>query len=346
MDKFLPHEDEPGRLINTCAADLFTRLQQIDADTLGLPEHCLYYYKASHSRRLFFSIETSAHLLYNALRLSGKPVNETVIMDYGAGVGTLYLLAKLIGCKKVIYNDHLRDWQFSAELIAKAAGIQVDHYIVGDIHDSVDQLKKLGIQCHIITSRNVVEHIYKLDEFFDAIFRKQRGAIIYSSTTANKSNPAAALKHVWWHRKWEKVYRGKRLQLIKRAADTLSHKQAMRLAIATRGLAAEDLAEAIGEFVAIGKMPDPSVHGTNTCDPENGVWAEHLLSLEEYKELIDEDRYNVRFEPGFWDTHYSKGYKNVASKILNGLIRSNRTLGMQLAPFMYVIADPRKKDRQ
>src|SRR5687767_557258 len=84
MDRFLQHEDDTGQLIQARAAELYNKLKTLDPDGLGLPAHCLYYYKASHANRLFFSIETSAHLLYKSIRLSGKEPGQTVIMDYGA----------------------------------------------------------------------------------------------------------------------------------------------------------------------------------------------------------------------------------------------------------------------
>src|ERR671913_194489 len=99
MDIFLPQKDELSRNIQQNAADLLARLQSLPVESLGLPYHCLEYFRSSHFKRLFFSIETSAHLLYRSIILTGKPVSETVIMDYGAGVGTLYMLAKMIGCK-------------------------------------------------------------------------------------------------------------------------------------------------------------------------------------------------------------------------------------------------------
>ena len=57
-------------------------------------------------------------------------------------------------------------------------------YIVGDIDDTLSALNHKNIQCDIITSRNVIEHIYKLDDFYDAIAHAQPEAWIYSSTTA------------------------------------------------------------------------------------------------------------------------------------------------------------------
>lgn len=341
MDRFLQNKDELGELINNSATELYQQLRQLDVDILGLPYHCLYYYNASHSKRLFFSIETSAHLLYNAIKITGKNPGELIVMDYGAGVGTLYLLAKKIKCKKVIYNDHLEDWKNSAQLIAEAIGVHIDEYIVGDIEDSMNKLDELHIQCDIITSRNVIEHIYKLEVFYKAVHDRQPQALIYSSTTANKSNPASVIKHFLWHRKWEKVFKGKRMVVIERQAPGLSGSRKEALARATRGLAADDLKAAIEEFRKTGKLPDPRKHKSNTCDPANGVWAEHLLSLNEYRAVINEDLYNISFQPGFWDTHYSISQMNTVGRTMNRIIAKGGNNAMRVAPFIYVIASPR-----
>jgi len=343
MDRFLPYEDELGRVIQEAAERLHARLQNIDVDELGMPAHCLSYFKLSHSTRLFFSIETSAHLLYRSIRLTGKKTADITVMDYGAGVGTLFLLAKMIGCGKVIYNDHLEDWKKSAELIAAAIDVQIDLYIVGDIDQCLQELRQKNIECNIITSRNVIEHIYKLDKFYSAIQKYQPAAIIFSSTTANMANPASVIKHVRWHRKWEKVYYGMRVVDIQRHSPGMAADKVKTLATATRGLAAEDLQQAIQQYRETGELPDPTKYGSNTCDPANGVWAEHLISTAQYKGLIDEKWYNVSFEPGFWDTHYRKSYKNALSKLLNKLISARGSRALGLAPFMYVIARPRKK---
>jgi hypothetical protein len=265
-------------------------------------------------------------------------------MDYGAGVGTLFLLAKMMGCKEVVYSDHLDDWKLSACLIAKAIGVSIDHYIVGDIDDCLKNLEQLNIQCDVITSRNVVEHIYKLDIFYSSIYHKQPHAIIFSSTTANKANPAAALKHRMWHRKWEKIFRGKRLVAIERQSPGMAPFRKEKLARATRGLAGEDLANAIDNYRKTGTLPTPDSLGTNTCDPSNGVWAENLLSLRTYRRLINENRYTVSFEPGFWDTHYKQNYVNKAARLLNNVISRGGSIAMMLAPFIYIIARPKKAE--
>ena len=113
------------------------------------------------------------------------------------------------------------------------------------------------------------------------------------------------------------------------------------LAASTRGLAGNDLKEAIEEYRRSGRMPDPSIYGSNTCDPSNGVWAEHLLSEQEYRGLINDQFYQLYFEAGFWDTHYASAYKNRFSRLLNKRIRSGGKTALRLAPFIYVIASPR-----
>jgi 2-polyprenyl-3-methyl-5-hydroxy-6-metoxy-1,4-benzoquinol methylase len=341
MDKYLPHDDELGLLINSASAELHKRLENTDADNLGMPEHCLHYYKASHSKRLFFSIETSAHLLYRSIRLTGKRPADITVMDYGAGIGTLFLLAKMVGCKQVVYNDHMEDWRVSAELLAKTIGVHIDHYIVGDIGDCLDRLDEYNIECDLIVSRNVLEHIYKLEEFFSSVYRKQPGAIIFSSTTANHSNPAAAFKHKRWHRKWEKMYHEKRKEIIEKQLPNVTADQKEILATATRGLASEDLEKAIREFDESEALPDPTVYGSNTCNPYNGVWAENMISISSYRKLVGESRYTVRFEAGFWDTHYKQPFMNRIAAMLNHIIARGERLAMTLAPFMYVVAIPK-----
>ena len=341
MDKFLSTSDELSQIIQANAVLLYDKLRTLPVDDLGMPHYCLVYFKGSHFKRLFFSIETSANLLYRSISAVNKPVSEIVIMDYGAGVGTLYTLAKMIGCKKVIYNDYLEDWRNSARLIAEAIGIHTDEYILGDIGETLKTLDQKNIQCDIIASRNVIEHIYKLDEFYLAIAAAQPKTLIYSSTTANSKNPATRIQHRRLHRKWEKIYLPQREQMILQIAPSLDKSRAHQLALHTKGLAGSDINHAVEKYLSSGKLPDPLPHRTNTCNPTNGVWAEHLLRFDEYRKLLG-NRYEVSFEPGFWDTHYQNPLMNMIGKLLNGLIRMNKTMGFFLASFIYVVASPKK----
>jgi len=345
MDSFLPQTDELSSIIQRKAVELLNKLMKLPVEELGLPYYCLEYFKSSHFKRLFFSIETSAHLLHRSITLIDKPANEIVIMDYGAGVGTLYMLAKMIGCKTVIYNDHLEDWKTSALLIAQAIGIEIDEYVVGDIEQTLINLESKSIVCDVITSRNVIEHIYKLDHFFDTVFSYQPTALVYSSTTANYNNPASRVKHLLWHRKWEKTFLPQRFALIHEKLPDYPESEKMELAKATRGLALDDFEKAIKRYSADKTLPDPSIHHTNTVDTSTGVWFEHLLPFTTYRKLVSPDKYELRFEPGFWDTHNQSKWKNLLGAILNPAIKYSRKAGVGLAPFIYVIAVPLSSTR-
>lgn len=344
MDRFLPFTNELGEHINFKAAELYDVMQALDVAALKLPYHCEQYFIGSHSSRLFFSIETAAHILYHSIKKSGKKVEDIIFMDYGAGVGSLFLLAKRIGCKKVIYSDHLEDWKKSASIIANATATNIDHYIVQDYKECLQELRLLNIKTDIIASRNVVEHIYNLPDFFNTVFEYQPEAMIFSSTTANIKNPALVIRHKMIHARWEKDYMLLRKKIIEKKGYDFSEKENTSLAKNTRGLAMEDLDKAIENFRLTKKMPDPTVYGTNTCQPENGLWAENLISFEKYREYINQDRYNIIFQPGFWDTHYSKKWKNLIGKSLNKLKRYIPSLAFSIAPFIYIIAEPKKQN--
>lgn len=339
MDLFLPQKDQLSRLIQGKAEELLKKLQDLPVEQLGMPDYCLAYFKGSHFKRLFFSIETSAHLLYNSISLSKKPVQEIVLMDYGAGVGTLYTLAKMIGCYKVIYNDHLADWKRSAQLIAESIGVNVDEYITGDIDTTLEELSAKNLQCDIITSRNVIEHIYKLEDFYAAIAHKQPKALVYSSTTANYNNPGSRIKHILWHRKWEKIYLKERNSFIAGYAPHLETSVVASLATLTRGMAIPEIKKTVDLYNKSQQLPEPLTIGSNTCDPSNGVWAEHIIPFNEYRRLIDQSNYKTQFLPGFWDTHYSKAWKNLMGKVLNVVIGFNKNVGILVAPFIYVVAE-------
>jgi hypothetical protein len=248
----------------------------------------------------------------------------------------------MIGCKKVIYNDLLEEWKQNALLIAKAIDIDVDEYIVGDIEETLKILQEKAIVCDIITSRNVIEHIYKLDEFYKIIYNYQSNSIVYSSTTANFNNPAMNLKHVLYHNKVEKIYLRQRIDFLQDQFKQLDSNAVKKLAEATRGYEKSELTKAINSFIAKGALPTKNYYYTNTCNINYGVWAENLLPFRIHKKMINAGNKECIIKPGFWDTHYAKPWKNKMGTFLNTIIYSNESLGFLLAPFIYIIALPKQ----
>ncbi|MFP5042842.1 hypothetical protein [Parasediminibacterium sp. JCM 36343] len=346
MDRFVPHTDNLGQLLQAKAEQLFTLMKNIDVERLGLSEHGNIYFLGSHFKRMFFSIQTSAHLLYNSIQLSKKDVKDIVIMDYGAGIGSLYILAKMIGCKQVIYNDILEEWKQNALLIANAIHIDVDDYIVGNIDDTLKILEQKGVKCDIITSRNVVEHIYRLADFYKIIAQYQPQAIVYSSTTASFNNPATNIQHVLHHRKIEKIYVAQRIKFIEEHFPKLTDNTIKLLAKKTRGYEKNDLLYAVNQFNKDGSIPAKGYYYTNTCYMEYGVWAENLLPFLIHKQMAQSAGMGLMIKPGFWDTHYTKPWKNKMGSFFNAFISVNPSIGFLVAPFIYIIALPNKEKKQ
>src|ERR1700733_7985427 len=100
--EFLSSKDNIAIVINKKANSLLRLLNNFDASSLEIAEHFKDYFKDKHlGQRLVFSIQSSAQILYQSIKKSGKNIDELTIVDYGAGLGTLYVLSGMLGFKRV-----------------------------------------------------------------------------------------------------------------------------------------------------------------------------------------------------------------------------------------------------
>ena len=340
MDNFIKPIDDLSALIDEQAQILYKKLFSLPVYDLNFAPMPLEYYLARHHERKFFSVQTAAEMLYRSIKLKGKPVAELTIMEYGAGLGSLFLLSKMIGVKTVVYNDILQDMTDAAIATAKYLQVPIDLFIAGDHKPTIAELKEKGIECDIILSRNVVEHIYDLNEFYYDMSVGQPNALVYFSTTANFHNPATVWYHKGIHKKYEKEFVEKRRAIIEKQLRNLPEAELNQLAIATRGLAVQDLDNAILLYAKNKTLPDPSKFYTNTCDPENGLWYEQVIPVSEYKQIIESKGYKLTVLPAFWDTHYSSGIKTFVGKTMNFITNLlGAKAGLTTTAFIYVIAE-------
>lgn len=341
MDNFLKQSDALANLINEKALLLYKNFASLSADQLELSEYGVQYFRQHHSGRLFFSIQTSAELLYRSLKLRSGSLADLILMDYGAGIGSMFLLAKMIGIGCVVYNDYNPVNLKAGKSLCTALNISVDHFIVGDHTQTFQELIKMNISCDIILSRNVVEHIYDLKDFYAQARRLQPKALIYFSTTANYHNPGNRIYHQRIHRKYEINYLEKRKEIIRALQPAAKEEEINLLGNATRGLAMEDLENAVKAYFSSKRLPDPSQHYSNTANPENGIWAEHLIKKQDYRNIIEPLGYQVQVIPAFWDTHYAKSYKRFLGKTMNVLTHLlGPEKGLWFTAFIYVVAMP------
>ncbi len=337
---FIHAGDDTAALINQKANELYHALKNFDAAALDTNDKNNYFIHHHLGSRLFFSIQNSVHILYEAIALCKKPLAEINGIDYGAGLGTLFMLGGMLGFKRFDYNDHLPEWQSTAAAVCTHTGSHITSFVTGDIN-SVASFAAANNFCYdIVLSRNVIEHIYSLHEFYSVLYKHNPHAVIYSTTTANYYNPAMHGYHIYIHKKVEKTfYRQQRLQQIKKLQPALSAREMDALVELTRGKGGQDFADAVNSFVNKKSIATDKSLRSNTCDCMNGVWSEHLLTKKEYSDVIEQAGFKLLYTAGYWDTHYNNALKNIAARYLNKIIAAaGKKTGVIFSPFVNVIA--------
>jgi 2-polyprenyl-3-methyl-5-hydroxy-6-metoxy-1,4-benzoquinol methylase len=337
---FITGNDALADDINAKANFLYNQLITIDTARLDTADEYKNYFINHHlGRRLFFSMQNSAHIIYHSVKKSGKTVSEITFMDYGAGLGTLFMLAGMMGFKKTVYNDYFPEWHQPAKVLCNTLQIEISDYVTGDIEDVTKHAAANNIKYDIIASRNVIEHIYSLPHFYSCIFKHNKNAVIFSTTTANYHNPLMRWYHVYVHNKWEKKsYRKHRMNEIKKLQPSISAAQLEELATVTRGKGQEDFVNAVNDFIAGKSIEKDKTLRSNSCDCITGVWNEHLLKKTEYANIINTAGFKIEYTPGYWDTHYKSALMNIAAKVFNRIILLLGNKGFILSPFVNVIA--------
>ncbi len=337
---FINKNDAFANSINAKANELYYNLINLDVEQLNTADLYKDYFSKHHlGRRLFFSLQSSAHIIYHSVNKTGKPVSEITFIDYGAGLGTLFMLAGKIGFKKTAYNDYFPDWHQPAKVLCNALQIKIDHFVEGGIDDVTAHAKSNNLKYDIIASRNVIEHIYSLPHFYKNIFEHNNKAVIFSTTTANFHNPVMRWYHYSIHRKGEKsFYRNQRIKEIQAMYPSISNDKLTELSELTRGKAQKDFTQAVTDFMTGKPVVKDKTLRTNTCDCITGVWNEHLLSKKDYEKIVTLSGFNLQYTPGFWDTNYKSPLMNFAAKIFNNLILLSGNSGKFFSPFVNVVA--------
>jgi len=334
-----PHNDT-ARLINDRANHLYQKLSVLDIGNTGIDDFGKLYFKNHHGgKRLFFSVQSSADIIYQSVKKTNQPISGLTFIDYGAGLGTLFLLAGMVGFKKVYFNDYFPQWAVYAEIIADKLGIRIDDYISGDIDAVIEYGKSNQIHFDIIASRNVVEHIYRLRDFYTKIYRSGITGVCFATTTANFHNPAMRLKHYLLHYKVERsIFKKQRELFIPELVPGIHKKDLDALVKMTRGKAFEDFTKAVDLYFKEQPIPPVEFLRTNTCDCKTGVWAENLLTRKNYMDVIEQAGFKAAYTAGFWDTHYKYPVVNLITGLLNRLIKFTGKKGYYFAPFVNITA--------
>lgn len=327
---------------------LFDKLTRLDADGIDLSDYNRGYLKR-YQAKLRSNLQKFGYILAWALSTNTKPLGDTVLLEYGGGLGILSLLAAEAGVGTVIYNDIYDVSCVDAETIAVLTKNHAQHYICGDLKDIKSFLREQSLSCDAVVCSDVIEHVYDIDEFLADLQRLSNGPLaVAMSTHANPLNPvlrrALAKKQIEVeledrtynrdHKKRDSLesYLSLRKKIIRNCASTLNDDEVDRLAAATRGMIDTDIRKAVLIYAETKIMPRTPDHPTNTCDPRTGNWADRLLHPAQLSESFGEAGFDVDILSGYYGT--PDGFaKRLIAPLLDTAIRVFRRQGLRLAPY-------------
>jgi hypothetical protein len=304
--------------------ELKKKLREVDIDSFEISDYNKRYFGSliKDEQSLCLNVDKYSYLLKLVLKkynydFSDKPV----FLDYGSGHGMMTLLAKESNLfSKVVYSDIFEQSAIDAQGIANKLNLKSDYYIVGDVNDVINFSNQNSIRFNIMTSYDVLEHIYDIDDFISNlkfIFDKSYSFVMGSG--ANPLNPLIAKRlrklHVFYENfDREQIFGRKSTDTVlslKRQREgiirdfffknsiELQTSEFNRLVLSSRGLIVSDIEKYLLEFIVSGNFDYTPDDPTNTCDALTGNWFERLM-----------DPYNlqIKFNCEFENIYVDHGY--------------------------------------
>jgi SAM-dependent methyltransferase len=276
-----------------------------------------------------------------------------VFLDYGGGTGFLSLLAKELGINSVVYNDIYEVSCVDARIIAESVGNVADYYVNGDIDDLIKFIQKKNINCNVIASYDVIEHIYDIETFFEKVPSLSNNSLsVVMASGANSFNFYVKNKLKKTHleleykdrenkyghkdrdclRSYLSVRKDMICKHIQELNKSLTEYEISQLSKKTRGKIEADIKKSVDEYLKTGKFPQELKDPTNTCDPVTGNWAEHLMDPFHLERILSERGFDVCVLSGYYGR--SKNVlKRLLGEFLNILINALRKQSIKIAPF-------------
>ena len=318
-------------------------LDAIQVESVSRPVYPQQYLLHLLQHRRYF-LEVYARVLTTALEQSTLALEQVRLLDYGCGNGLMGLFAGFCGCQQVILQDIDPDFTAAAQELAHQLRIPVT-VITGDLDQTTDQLQALAPD--IVAGTDVIEHIYRLDEFLASWKKINPRIVLCFSTAANPHHPLKRRRIMALQRKDEWIggqpgddvlfgekahpsYRSIREQIIREAAPSLSDEALKQLINRTRGMKKSDIRLALSNYQQKQLLPAEPQHPTNTCNPLTGSWTERLLSIHAYRSLFENAGFSFAYLSGSYDVQKA-GIQRLINQLLNRLIK---LAGIRLAPYI------------
>ncbi len=124
----------------------------------------------------------------------------------------------------------------------------------------------------------------------------------------------------WKERDANGSFLTEREKIIRNEFPMLDDAVVKLLATKTRGLRKDDIEKFVKDYQITGKFGFQLKHPTNTCDPYSGNWVEHLIDLQELRQLIGRKNMRIELTNSFY-AYSSNKILNVPKLLLNVLLR-------------------------
>lgn len=349
----LPKDDKLLMHINMAATRLYNKLSSLNLNLLDISDYNKRYL-GENLKNIRSRLQKYSYILSWSVAHTNVPLKRFVCVDYGGGPGILSLLAKEVGIGTVIYNDIYDVSCRDARLVGQTINNEASHYVHGGIDELVDFIKGNSIQCHAISSYDVIEHIYDIESFMTKLcYLSEPPFNIVMASGANPYNPVIRKmlmrkqkkieygdrKKKWGHKERDslRAYFSVRKEIISQHAPSLSDSEVDRLARVTRGLIESKIRECVEEYLRSGEIRREPDHPTNTCDPYTGNWAERLIDVSPLKEILSNGGFRVDIMSGYGGSS-NNIIKSLIGSFVNPLVCISRDKGLVFAPFYTIYA--------
>lgn len=319
--------------------DITDTLRGIDYNALDISDYSRQYIMHIIPHMDYYARIFRA-TLNKLVKLSKRPLDSMTVVDYGGGHGFLSLMAKQMGAARVIYIDNNPKAAQAVQAVAAAAGIGPDVVLTGDSDELRRWCTDSGVRPDALVGTDVIEHIYRLEDFFADVYAVNPAMPMVFTTASNPFNPII-------RKRLHKImliaeegddknegFRRMRQRGIQEAFPTMSKDSAFVWGMLTQGLTIEDSIEMVRT-----KGRPPKNDGYNTCDPYTGNWTERILPISEYRSLIAPYNASLRVSRGFYNSR-QPGLKGVGLALLNAALHLPCTAF--IAPFIFLECSPHK----
>jgi protein-L-isoaspartate O-methyltransferase len=285
-------------------------------------------YNQKYLERYLTKLEYNTYIAASIAQHFWQYKNSSLI-DFGGGIGFNAAFFKYVGFDSIILVDHDALCIQDAQKIHATLGLKVAGYVSGGL----DYLKRINLNNTIVASRDVIEHVYNLKEFFQ----------ITSSAFLNAHNTAAIHNSFFRKQEFERIHHkaeniGFNEEGLKAMDSSLAYSQLRRnfirsnypdlenidtAVLDTRGLNYNDIERFLTQK-HYDKLAKQLLY-SNTCNPETGNWAERTLPFEAYKMFAKEAGVtSLQFELLNYNTYNQGLIKKMGLKVLNKIVQTTQ----------------------